>query len=70
MYCTHVQASVGFSSGYRFCCSIKKLFGPMTNYSPKEVEALEEVQSELNMPELHVVKPSDTRWLSHESCMW
>ena len=54
---------------------VKKLFGMMTNlwklfyYSPKKAEALEEIQIVLNLPQLKVVKPSDTRWLSHERCI-
>ena len=48
------------------------MFGTMTNlwklfyYSPKKAEALKAVQSVLSLPELKVVKPSSTRWLSHE----
>ena len=55
--------------------AVKKMFGTMGNlwklfyYSPKKAEALKEVQSVLNLPELKVVKPSDTRWLSHERCV-
>jgi len=55
--------------------TIKKVYGTMTNlwklfyYSSKKAEALKEVQSVLNMPELKVLKPSDTRWLSHERCL-
>ena len=30
---------------------------------------LKEVQSVLGLPELKIVKPSSTRWLSHERCM-
>ena len=54
---------------------IKKIFGMMGNiwklfyYSPKKMQALKEVQTALKLPELKVVKPSDTRWLSHERCM-
>ena len=54
---------------------IKKIFGMMGNiwklfyYSPKKTQALKEVQAALTLPELKVVKPSDTRWLSHERCM-
>ena len=54
---------------------IKKIFGMMGNiwklfyYSPKKTQALREVQAALTLPELKVVKPSDTRWLSHERCM-
>ena len=51
---------------------IKKMFGTMGNiwklffYSPKKAESLKAVQSVLKLPELKIVKPSDTRWLSHE----
>ena len=49
-----------------------KMFGTMGNiwklffYSPKKAESLKEVQSVLKLPELKIMKPSDTRWLSHE----
>ena len=51
------------------------MFGVMANlwklffYSPKKAEELKEVQSVLGLPELKIVKPSSTRWLSHECCM-
>ena len=51
---------------------IKKIFGMMTNlwklfyYSPKKAEALKEIQAILKLPELKIVKPSETRWLSRE----
>ena len=51
---------------------VKNMFGTMGNlwklfyYSPKKAEALKEVQSVLKLPELKIVKPSHTRWLSHE----
>ena len=38
-------------------------------YSPKKAESLREVQSVLKLPELKIVKPSTTRWLSHEQCV-
>ena len=38
-------------------------------YSPKKAESLKAVQSVLKLPELKIVKPSDTRWLSHEHCV-
>ena len=50
---------------------VKKMFGMMGNlwklfyYSPKKAESLKENQSILKLPELKIVKPSDTRWLSH-----
>ena len=49
-----------------------KMFGTMESlwklfyYSPKKAEALKDVQNVLGLPELKVVKPSSTRWLSHE----
>ena len=55
--------------------SIPKVFGLMLNLwkffynSPKRAEALKEVQSILKLPELKVVKPSSTRWLSHKRCV-
>ena len=54
---------------------VKMMFGVTTNlwklfyYSPKKVVTLANVQAVLNLPELKVVKPSDTRWLSHERCI-
>ena len=38
-------------------------------YSPSKAEKLKEVQAALNLPELRIVKPSSTRWLSHERCV-
>ena len=37
--------------------------------SPKRTESLKEVQDVLDMPELKIRKPSDTRWLAHEKCL-
>ncbi len=54
---------------------IKKVYVMMGNlwkffyYSPKKAEALREIQSALDLPELKIVKPSDTRWISHERCV-
>ena len=51
---------------------IKKFFGMLLSllklfyYSPRKAEKLKEVQYVLNLPELKVLKPSSTRWLSHE----
>ena len=39
------------------------------HYSTKRFENLKEVQRVLNLPELKIVKPSDTRWLPHERCV-
>ena len=51
------------------------MFGTMVSlwslfyYSPQKAESLKHVQVVLNLPELKVIKPSDTRWLSHERCV-
>ena len=39
------------------------------HYSPKRAELLKEIQKVLDLPELKIVKPSDTRWLAHEHCV-
>ena len=50
-------------------------FGTVTSvwkllyYSLKKAEALKGIQAALGFPELRFVKPSDTRWLSHERCV-
>ncbi len=38
-------------------------------YSPRKAEKLAEIQAVLNAPEIKMVKPSDTRWLSRERAM-
>ena len=39
------------------------------HYSPKRAESLKEIQKVLELPELKVIKPSDTRWLSYQMCV-
>ena len=39
------------------------------HYSPKRAESLKEIQKVLDLPEVKIVKPSDTRWLAHERCV-
>ena len=39
------------------------------HYSPKRCQNLKEIQKVLDIPELKIVKPSDTRWLSHDKCV-
>ena len=63
-----VQAAnktMGIKHVYTTLTTLWKFF----HYSPKRAECLKEVQRVLNMPELKVVKPSDTRWLAHERCV-
>ena len=38
-------------------------------YSPKRTESLKQVQCILDLPELKIINPSDTRWLAHERCV-
>ena len=50
------------------------MFGMITSlwklfFFPATAEKLKEVQAILNLPELKIVKPSSTRWLSNECCM-
>ena len=39
------------------------------HYSPKRAESLKKIQKVLDLPELKIVKMSDTRWLVHERCV-
>ena len=39
------------------------------HYSPKCTESLKEIQKVLDLPELKIVKLSDTRWLAHKGCV-
>ena len=54
---------------------LMRMFSTMTNlwklfhYSPQKAESLKHFQAILNLPELKVTRPSDTRWLSHERCL-
>ena len=54
---------------------IKKFFGMLLSlwklfyYSPQKAEKLKKIQSVLKLPELKIVKPNSTRWLSHERCI-
>ena len=55
----------GIAHVYRTLTTLWKHF----HNSPKQAECLKEVQSVLELPEMKVIKPSDTRWLSHERCV-
>ena len=39
------------------------------HFSPKRAQSLKEIQNVLDLPELKIAKPSDTRWLAHERCV-
>ncbi len=59
------NATSGIKHVYITLTTLWKFF----HYSPKRAESLKAVQQVLDLPELKVVKPSDTRWLSHERCV-
>ena len=54
---------------------IKHVYATLTSlwkyfhFSPKRAESLKEIQHVLELPEMKVVKASDTRWLAHERCV-
>ena len=39
------------------------------HYSSKRAECLKDVKRVLDLPELKIIWPSDTRWLAHERCV-
>ena len=52
----------GIKHVYTMLISLWKFF----HYSPKRTVQLKEMQHVIDLPELKMIKPSDTRWLSHE----
>ena len=69
------QVTARFSSGSCISEGDKDVFETMTSVwklfycSLKKAEALKGIKGVLGYPELKIVKPSDTRWLSHELCV-
>ena len=59
------NATPGVKHVYTTLMTLWKFF----HYSPKYAESLKEIQKVLDLPELKIVKPSDTRWLAHERCV-
>ena len=59
------NATPGIKHVYTTLMTLWKFF----HYSPKCAESLKEIQKVLYLPELKIVKPSDTRWLAHERCV-
>ena len=55
----------GIEHVYTTISSLWKFF----HYSPKRSQSLKEIQTVLELPELKIIKLSDTRWLSHERCI-
>ena len=56
------NATPGIKHVYTTLMTLWKFF----HYSPKRAESLKEIQKVLDLLELKIVKPSDTRWLTHE----
>ena len=59
------NATPGIKHVYTTLMTLWKFF----HYSPKRAEPLKEIQKVLDLPELKIVKPSDTHWLAHERCV-
>ena len=59
------NATSGIKHVYVTLTTLWKFF----HYSPKRAECLKVVQRVLDLLELKIVKPSDTRWLAHERCV-
>ena len=59
-----VNARPGIKHVYR-TLTLWKFF----HYPPKFAESLKEIQEVLDLPELKIVKQSDSRWLTHECCV-
>ena len=56
------NSTTGIKHVYNTLTTLWKYF----HYPPKRAESLKEIQHVLNVPEMKVIKPSDTRWLAHE----
>ena len=59
------NATPGIKHVYTTMMTLWKFF----HYSLKRAESLNEIQKVLDLPELKIVKPSDTRWHAHEHCV-
>ena len=58
--------SANSTKGIKHVYTIPTTLWKFFHYSPKRCQNLKEIQKVLDIPELKIVKPSDTRWLSHE----
>ena len=59
------NSTEGIKHVYTTLTTLWKFF----HYSPMRCQNLKEIQKVLDIPELKIVKPSDTGWLSHEKCV-
>ena len=64
-YVQAANATHGIKHVYVTLTTLWKYF----HYSPKRAECLKVVQWALDLPELKIVKPSDTRWMAHAHCV-
>ena len=66
VHCSCHRLQLAFIQAADSVRAVKRMFGTISNlwklfyYSPKKAEALKHVQSALSLPELKVVKPSET----------
>ena len=59
------NAAPGIKHVYTTLMTLRKFF----HYSPKRAESLKEIQKVLDLPQLKIMKLSDTCWLAHECCV-
>ena len=59
------NATPGIKHVYTTLMTLWKFF----HYTEKCAESLKEIQKELDLSKLKIVKSSDTRWLAHECCV-
>ena len=59
------NSTTGIKHVYTMHATLWKYF----YYSPKRAESWKEIQHVLNLPEMKVIKPSDTCWLADEWCV-
>ncbi len=60
-YVEAANNTIGIKHVYTTLTTLWKYF----HYSTKRAVSLKEIQHGLNLPEMKVIKPCDTRWLAH-----
>ena len=75
IHCSYHRLQLASLQAAESIGEVVKMFGIMASlwklfyYSLKKAEALKDVQSVLSLPGLKIMKPSSTRWMSHEQCV-
>ena len=64
-YMQAANSTTGIKHVYTTLTTLWKCF----HCSPKRAGSLKEIQHVLNLPEMKVIKPSNTRWLAHKWCL-